>query len=346
MALIVKPAEIHNGDALDADLVQLWLTRIVNACNGQLTDANIKVGAAIAAAKIAGTAATLAGSETLENKTLTTPVVASVYQDAGKTLLVTLPAATCTLATEDIVPPVGSIIPFYDFSGALTFNAANWAYCNGQTKTIAGSSRTLPDLSNRYLVGFGTEGAGDNGSAGWDTAAVGAASHQINIAHTHSVPKHYHSRGTFAVSSSAGNNSANHTHSGTTASNLGAHNHSVTGGSHYHQITAYRGNGGGSSCIGSGVSSDPVTYDNTAADHGHTHSCGTTNLAHAHTITTGSQSANHNHTISNSYSGSIGCVAGSGGVDGDSDLTSASMLSATQSVQPRSVRVRYIMRIA
>lgn len=97
MALIVKPAEIHNRDALDADLVQLWLTRMADEMNGQLDNANVKSGAAIAASKIAGTAATLAGSETLENKTLTAPVVASVYQDAGKTKLVTFPAATDTL---------------------------------------------------------------------------------------------------------------------------------------------------------------------------------------------------------------------------------------------------------
>ena len=51
-----------------------------------------------------GTLATLAGAEALTNKTLTTPVLASFYQDAGKTLLLTAPAATDTLvgrATTD-----------------------------------------------------------------------------------------------------------------------------------------------------------------------------------------------------------------------------------------------------
>ena len=53
-----------------------------------------------------GTLTTLAGAEALTNKTLTTPVCASLYQDAGKTLLVTMPAATDTLvgkATTDIL---------------------------------------------------------------------------------------------------------------------------------------------------------------------------------------------------------------------------------------------------
>jgi len=43
-------------------------------------------------------------TQTLTNKTLTTPIIASLYQNAGKTLLLTLPAATDTLigkATTD-----------------------------------------------------------------------------------------------------------------------------------------------------------------------------------------------------------------------------------------------------
>lgn len=107
-----------------------------------------------------------------------------------------LPTETCYLTmtsagvVEPSIPtassvPIGSIIPFYDFNGALTFDTDYWAYCNGQTKTIGGSSRTLPDLSNRYLVGFGTEGGADIGSASWSTTVVGNASHQTSIAHNH-----------------------------------------------------------------------------------------------------------------------------------------------------------------
>jgi hypothetical protein len=57
---------------------------------------------------------------------------------------------------------------------------------------VGGSSRTLPDLSGRYLVGFGTDGGGDVDTAAWATAAVGNASHQINISHTHTGPSHNH----------------------------------------------------------------------------------------------------------------------------------------------------------
>ncbi|MDD5539331.1 MAG: hypothetical protein PHG61_01405, partial [Candidatus Marinimicrobia bacterium] len=62
-----------------------------------------------------GTLATLAGTETLTNKTLTTPVIATFYQDAGKTKLVTVPAlsgyigmstAALTLAEMDVLDGV------------------------------------------------------------------------------------------------------------------------------------------------------------------------------------------------------------------------------------------------
>jgi len=90
--------------------------------------------------------------------------------------------------------PIGSIIAFYDFGAALTFDTDNWVYCDGSTATVGGSSRTLPDLSGRYLVGFGgaTDGAGDIDTATWATAAVGNSLHQVDIAHTHTGPSHTH----------------------------------------------------------------------------------------------------------------------------------------------------------
>ena len=51
-------------------------------------------------------AASKTGEETFTDKTLTSPIIASLYQDAGKTKTVTMPAATDTLvgkATTDIL---------------------------------------------------------------------------------------------------------------------------------------------------------------------------------------------------------------------------------------------------
>jgi hypothetical protein len=93
-------------------------------------------------------------------------------------------AAQNVMKLQDV--PIGSIIPFYDFNGGLTFDTTYWAYCNGQTVAVGSlGAQTLPDLSNRYLVGFGTEAGGDNGSAAWATAAVGVASHTVNLSHIH-----------------------------------------------------------------------------------------------------------------------------------------------------------------
>jgi len=50
-------------------------------------------------AGISGDVITTTNTKTLANKTMTTPVVASLYQDAGKTKLLTMPATSDTLAT-------------------------------------------------------------------------------------------------------------------------------------------------------------------------------------------------------------------------------------------------------
>lgn len=91
--------------------------------------------------------------------------------------------------------PIGSIVGHYDFNGGLAIDTNYFAYCDGSVKTVTGlGAVTLPDLSNRYLVGFGTEGGGDVDTAAWATAAVGNASHQIDIQHNHTV-SHNHAPG-------------------------------------------------------------------------------------------------------------------------------------------------------
>jgi hypothetical protein len=74
---------------------------------------------------------------------------------------------TVTDNTDKLVP-VGTIVGHYDFNAAVTFTD-DWLYCDGSVIADAASpinGQTLPDLSNRYLVGFGTEGGGDIDTAG------------------------------------------------------------------------------------------------------------------------------------------------------------------------------------
>ena len=247
---------------------------------------------------------------------------------------------------DAIVCPIGTIIPFYDFNAALTFNADYWAYCDGSAKTIAGiGSQTLPDLSNRYLVGFGTEGGGDIDIAAWATAAVGAASHQVDLSHTHGTgsyagPSHSHTvdNHTHTIS--------NHVHTNPTTSGGSAHSHGA--GAYYADIGYY---GGGSGADIAARTNAAVTFTSNniwgatgwssgAVTASKTYITGTSAGESAHTHTQG----NTGNPTTNPASGGAtpGTSAnGTGAVTG----TSASGSSATQSIQPRSIRVRFIMRI-
>jgi hypothetical protein len=170
--------------------------------------------------------------------------------------------------------PIGSIIPFYDVSAQLNFNSSNWAYCDGSSATIGGVSANLPDLSNRYLVGFGTEGGGNIDTATWATAAVGNATHSIDVSHNHAP-------GTLQFQVGKNIAQANPVFRGFTS-----------GGSETDVVTSGDRDTGGS------VAATGIVR-------------------------------NINQTI---YTAS-----GTG--------TTADGLSATQSIQPRSIRVRFIMRI-
>ena len=240
------------------------------------------------------------------------------------------------------MPPIGSIIPFYDFNAALTFNSSYWAYCDGSAATISGiGSQTLPDLSNRYLVGFGTEGGGDIDTAAWATVAVGNASHQVDISHTHTGPSHTHTGPSHThdvdiASFTSGAGSA-HLHSTggftLTINEIPVHDHmapigvlSPTAFGTAETTSGNRGNYGGST-------SGATTYD-TVSDTGG-------GASHNHR-NTGSESS-HTHSID---PGNTTSTASGTGVTGASGAgATGSSLSATQSIQLRSIRVRFIIRI-
>lgn len=95
-------------------------------------------------------------------------------------------------ALGDATLPVGSIIAFYDY-GVLVFDDNVWRYCDGDVLNYPGSpldGQTLPDLSGRYICGFGTDGGKDIGTAPFVATLVG--DNEISLQHTHNIAGHSH----------------------------------------------------------------------------------------------------------------------------------------------------------
>jgi len=101
-----------------------------------------------------------ANTETLANKTLTTPIIASIYQDAGKTKLMTVPntasdtlcaiAATQTLAAKTLTTPV--IASFYQDAGktklmTIPNTASDTLAAIAATQTLTNKTLTSPTIN-------------------------------------------------------------------------------------------------------------------------------------------------------------------------------------------------------
>lgn len=98
-------------------------------------------------------------------------------------------------ALTDATTPIGTIVAFYDFNGVATFDLTIWNYCDGAVINSPGSpidGQTLPDLSGRYICGFGTDGGGDIGTAPFSATPVGNANSETDLTHTHTVDNHSH----------------------------------------------------------------------------------------------------------------------------------------------------------
>jgi len=258
-------------------------------------------------------------------------IKASAKTGTGKLVLES--AVTSTIAATI---PIGSIIPHYDFNGTVSIGSS-FRYCDGSVISATGSpitGLTLPDLSNRYLVGFGTEGGGDIDTAAWATTAVGNASHQVDLLHNHTVTSHSH------IVNAHNHGMASHTHTGP------SHTH---GPGSLQFATGAQSLGGGVYLLGLyNVSGSLETvYDSTDFVAGAGAKAyrplsfpgtglfytanGTGVTAASGTGTTGTPSDNFT-----SYNNP--------GTSGEAPPTTNS-LSATQNIQPRSVRVRFIMRV-
>lgn len=214
---------------------------------------------------------------------------------------------------------VGDIKAHHSYNGRVNVGHG-WMLCDGRQITEANyntehgagtwatyigsstlSSLYLPDFTDNYQVG--TNSTTEGGTAA--IAEVGNASHQINIAHTHTGPSHTHT--------------------------VSAHTHS--GGSHNHQWYNYVSSGTTSQSYNSGGSG--VTITNGALSGGD-------HIKH-YIYSSGGDNINLDLYTSNA-SGTTG--SGGGGSTGSGGTGSTnSQLSSTQSIQPRSVKVQYYMRI-
>ena len=227
-------------------------------------------------------------------------------------------SGTVQLSTMGGAVPIGTILAHYDYNGTLPLNLAAYAYCDGSAATITGIGvQTLPDLSGRYLVGFGTDGGGDIDTAPWATAAVGNSGNTINLQHNHTSNPHTHTV-----------NTANHTHGAGTLQFIVADSQNT--GVNLFEFNMYNSSG-----------ASLLLWDRSAATINGINAAGgvsqqpQTQIFNTQSYYTKGGSGN---------SASEGAAAIVSGTQSDSGMDS--QLLTTQSIQPRSIRVRYIMRIS
>ena len=225
--------------------------------------------------------------------------------------------------------PIGTVMAFDDYNGTLALPSDSyWLILdgNGGVPLVDAASplngQLIPDQSGRAIVGFGNLGGGNIGGLG-AMAVVGVAGNTINIAHDHATD-------------------IDHGH----LDDLGFSNPA-----HYH--------GYGNFDIGVGGDHSHLTYaDDSGAGTGGHPSYGGNHDPSADTFTVpspGGTNGDHGHPQAD-YTGYMGNIAG---VDGDLDQactksgsvtaytgskTSDPKLLAAQSIQPRSVQVRFYIK--
>jgi len=107
-------------------------------------------------AAVSNAPVTLTNAVTLTNKTLTAPIISTLYQDAGKTKTITMPAATDTLvgkATTDTLTNKTLTSPVFTgtIDGWITANET-WTYASADAPTY---TITVPtDATTKYSAGM------------------------------------------------------------------------------------------------------------------------------------------------------------------------------------------------
>lgn len=325
------------------------------------------------------------GDQTINGvKTLTTPHIRGA--GAGDAILqftiaaadqtFTLPDETGTIALVSMLPPVGSIHGFNDFNGTVSINTTYYRFCDGTVLNYAASPLngvTLDDLSNRILVGFGTEAGGNIATAGTQKAithfanaglgelTVTAPGHGFLVGDsvTISLTTNYNCTATvntiganvFTITRAYVADDA--TGLATLASNLiGNANHQIAL-NHTHGALGVTASGGESSHTHASGTLRFVTIVQSNSNFGTTfdingvaQSCFRQPVAFASTATL---AAMQWYTMASNITHYTGGGSGSSGSGSshthDINHTHASALSATQSIMMRSVRTRFIVRV-
>lgn len=223
-------------------------TRFVPCLAQTVAVASYAKGRADAAAASASSASSSATSATSSKNAAATSATNAANSAAAAASSESSAAATVAGAIKAAFP-VGAVYITATNTNPGTFLGGTWAQI----------------AQGRTLIGVGTLGA--------DTYAAGntGGAARVTLTTTH-IPSHNHGGAT-------GNQSANHTHSGTTSSG-GSHSHTtpLSDGGHF----PYAGGGGAEG------TSTPLAANGTTSSAG----------AHTHTITTGNNSVSHTHTIS------------------------------------------------
>lgn len=207
--------------------------------------------------------------------------------------------------------PIGSVIPWQDY-GILTFDPVYWQYCDGSAIASGPlNGQSTQDMSGRYLVGFGTDGGGNIDTAPWAVGAVGNAGNQINIAHTHDMGNHTHS-------------GPSHIHAG---GSLIFQTFEVVAGGTGTQLNGWDATGSATQLFSEYDQSAGVGAGDTFKYPGGNPGIGVT------------------YWTRDGGTAGFTAASGTGATGTPSTNTTSSSLSATQSIQPISIRVRYIIRI-
>lgn len=163
-ATIARATTWATGDVLTAAALNGEFNVVFNDYNGNITDANVASGAAIALAKITGTAVNLTATQTLSNKTLTKPTIDGSVQgtstltpSAGGTqdlsgasdnvFLITMPAGNITLTVSNMTVGQFFLVRILqDSVGSRTvtwFGTITWTGATAPTLTTTASRADL-----------------------------------------------------------------------------------------------------------------------------------------------------------------------------------------------------------